>query len=274
MSEVDLDAYFRRIGYDGARAATLAVLRDLHRLHPAAIPFENLNSLSALPVLLDLPSIQRKLIGSRRGGYCFEHNNLFMAVLRALGFPVTPRAARVSYGVPPDVAMPRSHMALEVTAEGRTYLCDVGFGGLTQTGPLALDTADPQMTPHEEWRVVEADRQRMPEARVGGAWQRLYRYDLIEAFPVDFEVSNWYVSTSPDSIFLQRLMAARALPEVRYALANTSLSIYRTGAAPQKREIGSSGELISVLDEMFDIEVPDVARLEKCFVRWRDEEAA
>ena len=30
----DLDAYFRRIGYDGPREPTLAVLRELHALHP------------------------------------------------------------------------------------------------------------------------------------------------------------------------------------------------------------------------------------------------
>ena len=74
---LDLDAYFERIGYRGERTATLPTLQEIHRLHPAAIPFENLNPLLGLPVRLDLASIEAKLVHSRRGGYCFEHNLLW-----------------------------------------------------------------------------------------------------------------------------------------------------------------------------------------------------
>ncbi|MGH7057165.1 MAG: arylamine N-acetyltransferase, partial [Acetobacteraceae bacterium] len=81
----DLAAYFARIGYDGAREPTFATLAALHALHPAAIPFENLDSLLGRPVPLDLASLQAKLVGERRGGYCFEQNTLLAAVLGALG---------------------------------------------------------------------------------------------------------------------------------------------------------------------------------------------
>lgn len=96
MPDIDLAAYFDRIGYGGAAQPTLAVLRELHRLHPQAIPFENLDPFQHRPVDLDLAAIQQKLIGERRGGYCFEQNLLFMTVLQTLGFAVSGLGARAS----------------------------------------------------------------------------------------------------------------------------------------------------------------------------------
>src|SRR5581483_6802547 len=71
---LDLDAYFRRIGYAGARTPTLQTLRALQALHPQAIAFENLDPLLGRPVNLDLGSLQDKIVHSGRGGYCFEQN--------------------------------------------------------------------------------------------------------------------------------------------------------------------------------------------------------
>ena len=79
--EINLEAYFQRIGYDGPREATLETLKALHLKHPIAIPFENLNPIMGLPVPIDLPSIEAKLIRAGRGGYCFEHNRLFLDAL-------------------------------------------------------------------------------------------------------------------------------------------------------------------------------------------------
>ena len=47
---------------------------------------------------LDVASLQAKMVASRRGGYCFEHNALLRAGLIALGFDVTSLVARVVLG--------------------------------------------------------------------------------------------------------------------------------------------------------------------------------
>lgn len=99
---MQLDAYFARIGYGGARVATLEVLRAIVARHTQTIPFENLNPFAQLPVRLDLAALERKLLHSRRGGYCFEQNLLLWNVLRQLGFEVEGLAARVSWNTPPD----------------------------------------------------------------------------------------------------------------------------------------------------------------------------
>src|SRR5438132_14380749 len=102
-STFDLDAYFDRIGYRGSRSSTISVLRELVAHHARAIPFENIDVLLGRGVRLDPESIQEKLVRSKRGGYCFEHNTLFAGILRELGFDVTTLAARVRWMVPPDV---------------------------------------------------------------------------------------------------------------------------------------------------------------------------
>ena len=91
--EANLDAYLRRINYSGSIAPTLETLQMLHRQHPAAIAFENLDPLMERPVRLQLSDIEQKLLNERRGGYCFEQNLLFEAVLEAMDYAVTPLAA-------------------------------------------------------------------------------------------------------------------------------------------------------------------------------------
>src|SRR5215471_14598082 len=123
---LDLEAYFRRIGYSGSRAPTLETLAALHLLDPTAIPFENLDTLRGAPVRLDIDSLQRKLVLQRRGGYCFEQNLLFTHVLNALGFRVVGLGARVIWERPADAPRgPRTHMALLVPIGPESYLCDV-----------------------------------------------------------------------------------------------------------------------------------------------------
>src|SRR5690349_16677548 len=81
----ELDSYFRRIGYSGSIEPSLDTLTSLHRLHPAAISFESLDPFMGRPVRLDHEALHAKLIRSRRGGYCHEHNLLFHDLLSTLG---------------------------------------------------------------------------------------------------------------------------------------------------------------------------------------------
>jgi|GEM_PF-1678861 len=186
---VDLDAYLRRIGYEGPREPTLAVLRDLARLHTLAIPFENLAPLLGRPPKLDAASVEAKLVRSRRGGYCFEHNPLLQRVLRALGFEARSLAARVLLRQPEGVTAPRTHALLRVEAEGRSHLVDVGFGGQTPSGPLLLVPGPEQATPHEPCRIdavgPDEAREFVLQARIAGAWTPLYRFHLFEHVAID-----------------------------------------------------------------------------------------
>src|SRR5690606_30227601 len=162
----DLDAYLKRIRYTGPHTPTLNTLRAIHALHPAAIPFENLNPLLRIPVTLDPASLHAKLVEAKRGGYCFEQNLLFKDALEAIGFPVTGLAARVIWNRGEDAITSRSHMLLLVEIEGEQYIADVGFGGQTLTAPLRLELDVEQETPHEPFRLIEHDGDFLLQAKI------------------------------------------------------------------------------------------------------------
>ncbi len=81
------------------------------------MPFENLDVVLKRPIRLDPASLVQKIVAGRRGGYCFESNALFMYALQALGFTVTPLAARVLWERKDPSLPPRSHMLLMVDLE-------------------------------------------------------------------------------------------------------------------------------------------------------------
>jgi N-hydroxyarylamine O-acetyltransferase len=263
---LDIDAYFRRIGYSGSREPTLQTLRALHARHPLAIPFENLDVLRRRPVRLDVESLQRKLVTERRGGYCFEQNLFFSHVLAELGFRVEGLSARVLWE-PADDVRARTHMLLFVQLGEGGYLCDVGFGGLTMTAPLRLEPEVEQTTPHEPFRLRRDGREFVSQARIRGEWRTLYRFDLQQQLQIDIEVLNFYVSAHPDSPFLTRLMAGRRNVDGTFALRDNRLSVHRLNGLSEQRELRSIAELRGVLTETFGIEVPVDADLDAALER-------
>jgi N-hydroxyarylamine O-acetyltransferase len=265
MPSIDVDAYFQRIGYSGARSPTLDTLRELHLRHAQTIPFENLNPLLKWPVKLDPASVEAKLVRDGRGGYCFEQNLLFRHVLESLGFRVAGLAARVLWYAP-DSVTPRTHMLLRIEVEGESYLADVGFGSQTLTGPVRFVPDVPQDTPHGRFRLRPAGGEFVMEAEIRGEWKPLYRFDLTETPPVDYEVANWYVSTCPTSQFTTGLLAARPAPGRRYVLRNNDLGMH-TPEGTERRLITSAAELWEVLTGVFGIALPDTPELEAVLER-------
>lgn len=264
---MNLEAYFARIGFTGARTPTFETLRDLHLAHAQTIPFENLNPLLGWRVAIDLPSIEEKLVRSGRGGYCFEQNGLLMAALRELGFTVTGLAARVGWNAPEDLIRPRTHMVLKIDIGGEPYIADVGFGGLTLTTPLRLVTDVEQSTAHEHFRLTKIEDDFKLEARIGDAWKTLYRFDLKPQLPPDYEMANHYTSTYPTSHFRSMLIAALPVPGGRYALSNNQLATHHTDGPSERRVLGSVGEVRQVLESMFGLRLPVAAELDPALAR-------
>lgn len=262
-----LDAYLARIGYAGERTPTLETLRAVHARHAQAIPFENLSPLLGLPVPLDAPSLFRKLVHEGRGGYCFEHNLLFKDALTALGFEVTGLAARPLLNAPAGVVPPRGHMLLLVEVGGVPHLADVGFGGLTLTGPLRLEPDIEQATPHEPFRLARAGDEFQVQAKVQGGWRTLYGFGLQEQLRPDYEVTSWYLSHHPASPFVTGLIAARAAADRRYALRDNALAVHHLDGATDRRTLTSAAELRAALEELFLLTLPTTPELEAALVK-------
>ncbi|HSC07290.1 MAG TPA: arylamine N-acetyltransferase [Steroidobacteraceae bacterium] len=267
---MDVQAYFARIGYSGPRDATLRTLRELHLRHAQLIPFENLNPYLGLAVPLDIATLERKLVLQRRGGYCFEQNLLLGEALRSLGFKVRGLAARVTWNAPQGFVSARTHMLLHLDLEEGPHLADVGFGGMTLTGPLRLVADIEQQTPHEPFRLLAEGPHFIMQAKVREGWRSLYQFDLQEQVVADYEVTNWYLANHPESRFVRNLVAARATPDRRFALLNNELAVHHLGGPSERRVLESVAALRNVLENALQIELPDVPHLDAALQRALD----
>ncbi|MFF3459980.1 arylamine N-acetyltransferase [Streptomyces sp. NPDC002730] len=260
--ELDLDAYLARTGYDGAALAPdLETLRALMRAHVASIPFENLEVALGRSVPLDLKSLQAKLVGRRRGGYCYEQNSLFAAVLERIGFQVAGRGARVRASGPG--LRPVTHAVLVVTVDGEPWLVDTGFGasGILEPVPLRDGTEVVQAGWTFGITLEDEGIHVLRTLRLEG-WADLYAFAPQSLYPADFTVMNHYSSSHPQSRFVGQVVAQQPGPEVRHALVRDELSVSRSDGTHERR-IVSAGELTAVLEEIFGIQLDaeDAARL-------------
>lgn len=237
-----VDAYLRRLGFDAPRSAsgsvaggsgsgfgsggnpvlpapTLELLRELHLRHLRAVPFENLSVHLGDEIVLEERRLVEKVVQGRRGGFCYELNGAFGALLGALGFEVTLLAARV-YGEEGRLGIPYDHLALLVrTADAGEWLADVGFGAHSHH-PLDWGRRDEQPDPGGVFRIVEAGP--YPTGAGSGAGSAAVR-DLdvvVNGAPVyrletrpralrDFVAGAWWHSSSPESHFTRSLICSR-----------------------------------------------------------------
>ena len=254
LTEVmQLDAYLKRIDYSGDLRPSAAVLAALHLAHATHIPFENLDVLRGVPIRLDLDSLQGKLVDARRGGYCFEHNLLFSAVLEALGFAVSRLAARVRHRRT-DVA-PRTHMLLLVDIDGQTWLADVGFGaeGLLLPVPFGAEEESRQFA--WTYRVIALREEWVLQSKHGEQWVDMYAFTLEPQQQIDYEVANHYTSTHPESRFVKGLTVQLPTPAARTALRNRELTV-DAGGTTTTRVMADDEEIRRVLQDTFGLPVP------------------
>ena len=251
---MDLTAYLNRIGYHGPLTPTAETLRALHRAHLLAVPFENLDIHLGRPIVMDEARFFDKIVRRRRGGFCYELNGLFAALLRELGFGVTLLSARVAAGdggFGPEF----DHLVLLVQLEER-WLADVGFGESFRD-PLRLDEAGEQ---RQEWGVYQMTHDgvewRMLEKNGEGQMVDGYQFTLQPRRLADFAEMCRYQQTSPESHFTQKRICSLAAPEGRVSLSDMRLIITANGER-QERELSGSAEYAAKLREYFGIELSE-----------------
>lgn len=267
----DLEAYFDRIGYRGQRTVTLETLVSIHRHHIDAIPFEAIDVFTGKGVDVSPSAVTRKLIEGKRGGYCVEQNPLLQRVLQKLGFQVEGLSGRVNWmahpGSPPA---PRSHAALKVTLDGQPWLVDAGFGSAVLPSPIKMDTAHPQTTSHEPYRIFPFGQGLRLQTWREGKWLNLYDLFHDPQSPADYEMINWYTSQHADSPFRKSLMVARTTPDKRYALRNGRFTIRTNDGRKQHSNLDAKG-IALVLEGVFGLVMEegwwpvleDVARIDR-----------
>lgn len=223
---MQLDAYFARINYSGPTTPTLDTLRGLHRAHLLSVPFENLDIHLGRWISLDPAAIFDKIVTRRRGGFCYEHNGLFAAVLREIGFTVDLLEARVlnAQGEP---AIRFDHLCLLVTHDER-WLADVGFGDSFME-PLRFDDPGEQVQGSRVFRVTHDGITGVHSRRSAETWEDKHLFYLQPRELADFAPTCRYHQTSPESMFTQNRLCSLVTPEGRITLSNQTLKNRRNG---------------------------------------------
>jgi N-hydroxyarylamine O-acetyltransferase len=249
---VDIAAYLRRIDYDGPLDLSEGTLRQLHRAHMNRVPFENLDIHLGRPIVLDESRILSKIVEHRRGGFCYELNGAFGALLRALGFDVemlSAGVAREEGGFSP----PFDHMALLVKLKQR-WLADVGFGDSFRE-PLLVDYAGEQLQADGAYRIGREGEHLILERRDDrGLWRPQYRFTLQPYGYGDFTEMCRYHQTSPDSHFTQRRTCSVATPNGRITLTGMRLIVTARGER-RERTLMDEKEYAATLRQHFGVEL-------------------
>ncbi len=258
--------YLQRLGYDAPPPPTLQTLQDLQLRHVCTFAFESLSTLLHLPVPIDLPSVEQKVLLDGRGGYCYELNQMFLTLLQELGFDARGITGRVVMGGPADAHTARTHRLSLVTLDGARYITDVGFGGMVPSSPLLLDSEAVQPTAHEPYRLTfDGQGSYTLWAQVAEEWRGLYVFDLQVQADIDYTIGNWYVSTHPESPFVGQLKVARLAEGKRHTLNNANYAVHYLDRPSEKHTAQSADELLTLLQETFGIRVPEHAQLRQAF---------
>ena len=248
---MDIPAYLQRIAYRGSLAPTGETLRELQLAHLLAVPFENLSIHANEPIILDDDALFDKIVNRRRGGFCYELNGLFRALLNALGFNVAMLSAGVVNAdgiVSPDF----DHMTLMVTLEDR-WLADVGFGDSFRE-PLLLDERQEQIQGNRAYKITpDGSHLILSQCVAADEWKSQYRFTLEPYSYPDYAEMCHYHQTSPQSHFTKAPLCTMATPDGRLTLSDMRLITTLNGGERQERALKSEEEYATVLRERFGI---------------------
>jgi N-hydroxyarylamine O-acetyltransferase len=246
-----IESYLKRIDYNGPLTPTAAALRDLQVAHLLTVPFENLSIHSGETIVLDDEALFTKIVEKRRGGFCYEVNGLFTALLRALGFEVSMLAAEVANSEG-EFGPEFDHMTLMVTLDQR-WLVDVGFGD-SFLEPLLLDERGEQVQANGRYRIVESDKHLILERRTDGEdWKTQYRFRLQPHEYADYDEMCRYHQTSPESHFTKGRICSLATRDGRVTLSDMRLITTSGMGQRQERLLEAQEEYDRVLREQFGV---------------------
>ena len=225
---MNVSAYFDRINYRGPLNPGAETLRQLHVAHLRSVPFENLSIHAHEPIVLNDESLFEKIVTRRRGGFCYELNGLFSALLRGLSFEVAMLSAEVGN---PDgtFSAPFDHMTLMVTLDQR-WLVDVGFGD-SFIEPLLIDQRGAQVQGNRAYRIEPISDYLVMQKRENqtDVWKSEYRFRLTPYQYADYLERCLFHQTSPESHFTQNRICSMLTTNGRISVSDKRFIVSEDG---------------------------------------------
>lgn len=249
----DVDAHLARIGSRHRGGRSVDDLADLQLAHLLHVPFENLDIHLGVDIVLDPEAIHDKVVAGRRGGYCYELNSVFGALLGALGFEVEMVSARVTHR-DGELGPEFDHMALVVAThdEAVPFLVDVGFGDAF-TEPIPLVDGAVRADRDRDVRVCRIGDRRWTydERRDGAAWATQYVVTTApQPLPAFSEMNEWQ-QRSPDSHFRRQPVCSLLTPTGRITISGDRL-IETVDGERHERDV-TPDERTSILRDRFGV---------------------
>lgn len=257
---MNIEDCLKRLGVRSLPDTPLPRLQALHRAMIRTVPFENIAILEGQSISLDPEAIFAKIVEQGRGGYCFELNTMLAEILEFFNYTVERLLGRV--WVTGAAAPLPTHMALKVTLDKQSYLCDVGFGGSTIREPLPWNTGSIVSQSPDSFRLDETENAEiMLSGSIGPSWKHLYSLLPCTVRSQDYVPANHFTSTHPDSFFTREPVAALATEDGRITLHGRMFRrIGKTGKT--ERELANLEELVQVLSQNFGLAHLNVKALE------------
>ena len=252
---MDVEAYLRRIEYDGPRRPSRQTLGDLHCQHLCTVPFENLDIALGVPIGLDPDALFDKIVSRKRGGFCYELNSLFSELLKGLGFRVEMLSARVRSA---DGSFSREfdHMLLKVALEEESYVADVGFGD-SSLDPVRIEATNVHLDARPDFAVVTANGGwELVRRQSDGSYVPDYCFTETRRQLSDFSEMCLFHQTSPESHFTQNRVCTKALPNGRLTISGMRRIETRDGIR-RESALKSQEDLRTCLSKQFGIEFAD-----------------
>ncbi|WP_116138589.1 arylamine N-acetyltransferase family protein [Trinickia diaoshuihuensis] len=248
-----LAEYLDRIDFTGTPKADFDTVARMMRRQLFSVPFENLDVQAGKIVSLVPEEIVEKIVGRKRGGYCYEVNGLFAMALESLGIDYQFVAARPMFY---PARRPRTHMGLVLSLGGERWLCDLGFGSYGIRAPMSLSALDVEVAQDDDTFKLSLgeDGFYLLQAKVDGQWTNQYAFDLSPQEWIDFAPANYLNSTHPDAIFVRMTVAVLMTETGRKILGGDSFKIVSHGRT-EKRTV-TSNELPEILAREFGLTMP------------------
>ncbi len=249
-----LDDYLKRIGFEGQAQVNLATLTALMRGHLFTIPFENIDVQQHRFVSLKPEDIVNKIVYSNRGGYCYEVNGLFSMALTAIGFNYQFCGARPMFY---PTLRPKTHVVLAVEIANEKFICDLGFGSFGIRAPIPLQQINQTIKQdYDQFELSKLDKDTfLVKAKVENEWKNQFCFDLYPMEWIDMTLPNYFNSTHPDTIFVQKLLVVKHNPDGRSILLDNQLKRYMKGRV-EVTEINRE-EIPVLLKSDFAIDYPE-----------------
>lgn len=248
----DLTHYLDRIGFEGTARPDIDTVTHMMRRQLMTVPFENLDVQAGKVVSLVPEDIVNKIVHRQRGGYCYEVNGLFAMALQALDVPYQFVACRPMFY---PVRRPKTHMAIVLTLDGQSWLCDLGFGSYGIRQPMRLDSSGQAVEQDmDTFKVTQTGGNHLLQALSQGEWLNQYEFNLSPQEWIDFAPANYLNSTHPDAIFVQKRLILRFTPEGRKILLDDVLKTIAHGVATQ--ETIAPDQVAAVLAREFGLVAP------------------